>query len=113
MSFLVGPVSGALVAGGVYYGFSNLIHTRTEQRQRDIHTLSVRLTETSSLIRAPPSAATRISDRTFSTYVQSRWNQELAYLFVGIGDWDRRAREWGRKVLYGGEDEAVKVKKLS
>ncbi|KAF8957528.1 hypothetical protein BDZ97DRAFT_104269 [Flammula alnicola] len=46
MSFLVGPVSGALVAGGVYYGFSNLIQTRTEQHIKDLHALSVRLVET-------------------------------------------------------------------
>ncbi|KAH9834751.1 uncharacterized protein C8Q71DRAFT_766217 [Rhodofomes roseus] len=36
MSFLVGPISGALAAGGVYYGFSTMIQTRTEQHRTDV-----------------------------------------------------------------------------
>ncbi|KAJ7748404.1 hypothetical protein B0H16DRAFT_1725595 [Mycena metata] len=50
MSFVLGPVSGALVAGGLYYGYSNMMQIR-------LHKLSVRLVETPALIMAPPSAA--------------------------------------------------------
>ncbi|KAF8241093.1 hypothetical protein L208DRAFT_1427399, partial [Tricholoma matsutake] len=101
MSFLVGPVSGALVVGGVYYGFSNLIHTRTEQHRKDLHHLSVRLIETPALVQAPPSAASRIKPQSFTSYVQGRWNRELAYLFAGFQQWDKRAQDWGRRLLYG------------
>ncbi|KAJ6603233.1 hypothetical protein DFH09DRAFT_1124026 [Mycena vulgaris] len=103
MSFLLGPVSGVLVAGGFYYGYSNMIHMRTEQHRRDLHTLSVRLVETPALIMAPPSAATRITPRPFSAMVQSRWNQEMASLFAGLGALDTRALEWGKRLLYGSE----------
>ncbi|KAF9011780.1 hypothetical protein BDQ17DRAFT_1233008 [Cyathus striatus] len=101
MSFFVGPVSGALLAGGVYYGFSNLINTRTEQHRKDLRALSVRLSETPTLTLAPPSAAARISDREFSTYVKSRWNEEVAYMVAGFRGWGGKAQDWGRKVLYG------------
>ncbi|KAJ7911839.1 hypothetical protein B0H13DRAFT_564034 [Mycena leptocephala] len=103
MSFLLGPVSGALVATGLYYGYSNMIQTRTQTHIRDLHTLSVRLVETPALIMAPPSAATRVTPRPFSTLVQSRWNQEVASLFAGLRDWDIRAQEWGKRLLYGSE----------
>ncbi|KAJ7181503.1 hypothetical protein C8R43DRAFT_969386 [Mycena crocata] len=101
MSFLLGPVSGALVAGGLYYGYSNMIQTRTEMHKRDLHTLSVRLVETPALIMAPPSAATRITPRPFTTIVKSKWNEEVATLFTGLRDWDIRAQEWGKRLLYG------------
>ncbi|KIM41352.1 hypothetical protein M413DRAFT_147015 [Hebeloma cylindrosporum] len=101
MSFLLGPISGALVAGGVYYGFSNLIQTRTEQHIKDLHALSVRLVETPTLVHAPPSAATRIKPRTFTSEVKSQWNHEVAAIFRGVHDLDKRAVEWGRSLLYG------------
>ncbi|KAJ3561884.1 hypothetical protein NP233_g9920 [Leucocoprinus birnbaumii] len=117
----VGPVAGALVAGGVYYGFSNLIQTRTEQLRTEsndgtpyfafpgphfmisysLHVLSSRLVDSPTLANAPPSAASRITSKPWATYAESRWNQEIAYLFAGFHEWDRRASEWGRKVLYG------------
>ncbi|KAJ7084952.1 hypothetical protein C8R44DRAFT_821768 [Mycena epipterygia] len=103
MSFLLGPVSGALVAGGLYYGYSNMIQARTEQHRKDLHTLSVRLVETPALIMAPPSAATRITPRPFASLVESRWNQQIASLFSGLGEWDTRVQDWGKKVLYGSE----------
>ncbi|KAJ6619249.1 hypothetical protein B0H10DRAFT_1793943, partial [Mycena sp. CBHHK59/15] len=98
--FLLGPLSGALVAGGFYYGYSNMIQTRTEAHRRDLHTLSVRLVATPALIVAPPSAATRITPRPLTTLVQSRWNQEVAALFAGLGAWDTRAQQWGKRLLY-------------
>ncbi|KAJ7437204.1 hypothetical protein B0H11DRAFT_2108120 [Mycena galericulata] len=103
MSFLLGPVSGALVAGGLYYGYSNMIRLQTEKHRKDLHTLSVRLVETPALIMAPPSAATRITPRPFSSLVQSRWNEEMASLFVNLREWDTRAQEWGKRLLYGSE----------
>ncbi|XP_006455170.1 hypothetical protein AGABI2DRAFT_194822 [Agaricus bisporus var. bisporus H97] len=97
----VGPVAGALVAGGVYYGFSNLIQTRTDQIRRDLHTLSSRLVDSPTAVIAPPSAAARISRHPWTSYAESQWNQEIAYLFAGVRDWDRKLSQWGRKVLYG------------
>ncbi|KAJ7613658.1 hypothetical protein DFH06DRAFT_939902, partial [Mycena polygramma] len=101
MSFLLGPVFGALVASGLYYGYSNMIQTRANPTLDSLHTLSVRLTETPALIMAPPSAATRVTPRPFSSLVQSRWNQEVASLFAGMRDWDIRAQEWGKRLVYG------------
>ncbi|KAJ7247438.1 hypothetical protein B0H12DRAFT_1020757 [Mycena haematopus] len=101
MSFLFGPVSGALVAGGLYYGFSGMMQTRTDTHIRDLHSLSARLVESPALIMAPPSAATRITPRPFSTLLQSRWNQEVGSMYVGLRRWDIRAAEWGKRVLYG------------
>ncbi|KAM6501211.1 hypothetical protein JOM56_004225 [Amanita muscaria] len=101
MSFLVGPASGALVAGGVYYGFSNLIHTTTQQHRKDLHELSARISGASTaLLQAPPPAATRIGRRPFISYVESRWNQEIETLFRGFYSWDTRLQEWGRDLLY-------------
>ncbi|TRM67079.1 hypothetical protein BD626DRAFT_484695 [Schizophyllum amplum] len=103
MSFLVGSLSGAVVAGGFYYGFSNLINSRTADHRRDLHTLSVRLVDHPSLVPAPPSAASRVTDRSFGDLVQTRWNQELAKLFHGARDLDQRAVAWGKSLLYGEE----------
>ncbi|KAJ6545475.1 hypothetical protein B0H19DRAFT_955738 [Mycena capillaripes] len=103
MSFLLGPVSGALVASGLYYGYSRMIQTRTETHIRDLHTLSVRLVEAPALIMAPPSAATRVTPRPFTSLLQSRWNQEVASLFAELGNWETRAQEWRKRLLYGSE----------
>ncbi|KAF9531067.1 hypothetical protein CPB83DRAFT_761943 [Crepidotus variabilis] len=100
MSF-VGPLSGALVAGGVYYGFSNLIHTRTEQHRKDLHLLSVRLVETPNLVQAPPSAATRVQPHPLSTEVKAQWNREVENLFRGFQNLDKSVVDWGRSLLYG------------
>jgi len=101
MSIFLGPISGALVAGGVYYGLSNLIHTRTEQHTKDLHLLSVRLVDTPNLVQAPPSAATRIKPHPFTTQLKSQWNNEIAALVSGIQNFDKSALNWGRSLLYG------------
>ncbi|EGO01167.1 hypothetical protein SERLA73DRAFT_134424 [Serpula lacrymans var. lacrymans S7.3] len=106
MSFLVGSVAGALVTGGVYYGFSNLIQTRTEEHRVDMHSLSDRLTNASTLIPSPPPASTRITHRPFASLLQSRWNDEMAGLFRSIGTWEERAEDWGRNILYGNNSRA-------
>ncbi|KAJ7626951.1 hypothetical protein FB45DRAFT_920373 [Roridomyces roridus] len=103
MSFLAGPVSGALVAGGLYYGYSNMMQLKTEQHRKDLHALSVRLVEHPALIIAPPSAATRITPPSFNSVLQARWNQEITTLFGGLREWNVRAQEWARTELYGGE----------
>ncbi|KAJ7202539.1 hypothetical protein GGX14DRAFT_653562 [Mycena pura] len=100
MSFLLGPVSGALVAGGLYYGYSNMMQMRTEQHRRDLHTLSVRLVQTPALIMAPSPAASRITPRPFSELLQARWNEQVASLLVEVRRWETRAQEWGRDQLY-------------
>ncbi|KAI3607343.1 hypothetical protein WG66_004846 [Moniliophthora roreri] len=94
MSFLVGPVSGALVAGGVYYGFSNLIQSR-------LHVQSVRLVETPTFVHAPPPAAARVAEKPFWALIQARWNQEVEGIFRWCRDADRRVVDWGRRVAYG------------
>jgi len=102
MSFLVGTISGALVAGGVYYGFSNTIDTRTKKLNTDLHALSHRFRVDSAQL-TTPTASDRITQRPFSTLMQSLWNQQVDALFNGVAEWDRRAVTWVRQVLYGGD----------
>ncbi|KAH9914100.1 uncharacterized protein B0H18DRAFT_856582, partial [Fomitopsis serialis] len=103
MSFIIGPVSGALAAEGyVYYGFSTMIQTRTEQHRSDLHALSRRLVEADTIVPAPPPASERIIRRPFTAMLKHQWNTEVEALFRSAGDWDRRVVDWGRKVLYGG-----------
>ncbi|KAF9453363.1 hypothetical protein P691DRAFT_658818, partial [Macrolepiota fuliginosa MF-IS2] len=66
-----------------------------------LHTLSTRLADSPTIINAPPSAAARITSHPWSSYFESRWNQEVAYLVAGVRSWDTKATEWGRKILYG------------
>lgn len=104
MSALVGPVAGALVAGGVYYGFSNLIQTRTEQHRRDLRVLSLRLSDAPAIPpNAPTSAAARIQEKPFTSLLQSRWNTQMESVFKSLGQWDERVADWGRESLYGGD----------
>ncbi|TFK75577.1 hypothetical protein BDN72DRAFT_746197, partial [Pluteus cervinus] len=101
MSFLVGPISGALTAGGVYYGFKSLIQTRTEQHQRDLHHLSLQL-DSPAQVHAPlPASARYHTDATLATAVKIQWNREIANLFAGAQEWDRRLGAWGKNLLYG------------
>jgi len=65
-----------------------------------LHALSVRLVETPTFIEAPPSAATRIKPPTFTSEVKSQW-KEVATVFRGFHELDKRAVEWGRSLLYG------------
>ncbi|KIJ16425.1 hypothetical protein PAXINDRAFT_113541 [Paxillus involutus ATCC 200175] len=101
MSFLAGSLAGALVTGGVYYGFSNLIQTRTAQHRSDLHVLSQRLIGASTIVPSPPPASTRITHRPFTSMLQSQWNEQVAGAFATVGRWERRASEWGRKLVYG------------
>lgn len=100
MSFLAGSVAGAVVSGGVYYGFSTLMQSRTAQLRTDLHFLSERLSTASTIV-PPPPASTRVVHRPFLTLVQSRWNQEVASIFATVAKWEQHASEWGRKLLYG------------
>ncbi|KZP17375.1 hypothetical protein FIBSPDRAFT_747096 [Athelia psychrophila] len=101
MSFLVGSLAGGLVAGGVYYGFSNLMLTRTVEHRLDMHVLSQRLVGASSTVPSPPSAATRITHRPFASLLKDKWNQQTATVVEKVHAWDGEVQEWGRKVLYG------------
>ncbi|KAI8996682.1 hypothetical protein BD414DRAFT_478759 [Trametes punicea] len=103
MSFLIGSVSGALVAGGVYYGFSSMISSRAQQHRTDLHRLSERLVNASSEIPAPVPASARIQQRPFISMLQSGWNNHIEALFRQTRDLDHRVLEWARKTLYGGE----------
>ncbi|KAI0267492.1 hypothetical protein BC834DRAFT_871540 [Gloeopeniophorella convolvens] len=106
MSFLIGPVSGALVAGGVYYGFSNLIESRTEQHRKDLHVLARRLITPPAEQDPPPSAADRITHSPFTSIVKQSWNDRLGELYGFTRREGERAGAWGRKVLYGGDADA-------
>ncbi|KAL6304677.1 hypothetical protein BKA93DRAFT_732580 [Sparassis latifolia] len=103
MSILVGPAAGALVAGGIYYGFSSMMQSWTERHRSDLHTLSQRLLEAPSQVNAPPAASERITHHPFSSMLKGEWNAQVATLFRNVGEWNRRATEWGRRTLYGGE----------
>ncbi|KAF7304090.1 hypothetical protein MIND_00640500 [Mycena indigotica] len=96
MSFLLGPVSGALVAGGLYYGYSTVMQTRTEQHRKDLHILSTRLTTTPALMTAPPPAASRISPTPFSAVLKERWNHEIGALVAEARTWEDRAGDEGQ-----------------
>ncbi|KAI6002153.1 hypothetical protein EDD15DRAFT_2158442 [Pisolithus albus] len=104
MSFLAGSVAGAVVSGGVYYGFSTLMQSRyvvvTYFHASSLHSLSERLSSASTIV-PPPPASTRVVHRPFVTLVQSRWNQEVASIFATVAKWEQHASEWGRKLLYG------------
>ncbi|PCH36757.1 hypothetical protein WOLCODRAFT_140569 [Wolfiporia cocos MD-104 SS10] len=102
MSFLIGPVSGAVAAGGVYYGFSTLIQTRTQQHCTDLLKLSQKLCDTHSDMDAPPPASQRIVQHPFSSMLKSQWNAQIEALFQSSGDWSRRTADWSQQVLYGG-----------
>ncbi|KAL0945948.1 hypothetical protein HGRIS_012226 [Hohenbuehelia grisea] len=106
MSVFVGPISGALVAGGVYYGISNLISTRTEQQRRDLRVLSARLVETPTLVNAPPSAASRIDQQPFASMLKAKWNEEIHTIFVGFGSWQDRAQQYTQRLLYGPSEDS-------
>ncbi|KAF9224882.1 hypothetical protein BS17DRAFT_801679 [Gyrodon lividus] len=101
MSFLAGSLAGAVVTGGVYYGFSTLMQTRTAQHRSDLHVLSERLISASTIIPSPPPASTRIAHRPFTAMLKFQWNEQVANTFATVGGWERRASEWGRKLLYG------------
>ncbi|KAI0704189.1 hypothetical protein C8T65DRAFT_654161 [Cerioporus squamosus] len=102
MSFLVGTVSGALVAGGVYYGFSSMMNTRTQRHRADMHHLSERLVNAAADIPAPIPAAQRIPERPFMSMLQDSWNNQIEALFRRTGELDQQVVDWGRRTLYGG-----------
>ncbi|KAF8173717.1 hypothetical protein BJ912DRAFT_1147739 [Pholiota molesta] len=99
MSFLLGPVSGAVVAGGIYYGFSNLMQTRTEQHIKDLHALSVRSSK------HPPSASTptRCSPHPTTPFLprSSRNGTRNSRCLPRDPEPRQSAVEWGRSLLYG------------
>ncbi|KZT24088.1 hypothetical protein NEOLEDRAFT_1135626 [Neolentinus lepideus HHB14362 ss-1] len=101
MSFLSGTLSGALVAGGLYYGFSNLIQTRTKAHNADLHTLSQRLLNPLPASDVPPTAAERIHRDAFSAQLKDRWNQEIGGLFKTSREWAVKGADWGKRTLYG------------
>ena len=103
MSFLGGSLAGVVVAGGVYYGFSNLIHSRTAQHRGDMAILTDKLNNASTYVPSPPPASTYIRERPFGSLVESRWNEEVAKVFAGASRLEQRAAEWSRKLLYGGD----------
>jgi len=103
MSVLVGTLSGVLVAGGVYYGFSNMMHTRTELHRRDLNALSSKMSvPLPATMDAPPPAAERIAHSPMKALLKSRWNEQVEGLVKSAGSLEQNMSEWSRKWLYGG-----------
>ncbi|KIK61205.1 hypothetical protein GYMLUDRAFT_199996 [Collybiopsis luxurians FD-317 M1] len=112
MSFLLGPVSGALVAGGIYYGFSNLMQSRQAlsfNLRCSLHTQSYLLLNSPTpawISTYPPPAASRIEHKPFISVMQASWNEHLEKAFVWARDADKHVvksfeefGEWaGRKI---------------
>ncbi|KAA1474533.1 hypothetical protein DENSPDRAFT_841133 [Dentipellis sp. KUC8613] len=111
MSFLVGPVSGALVAGGIYYGFSNLIQSRTEQHRQDLHRLAQHFTESIPSHPAPASAAARVVHRPFTALLKQQWNEKIAAFVDGARASEERVADWSRRTLYGGPPSSESSKR--
>ncbi|KAF9075635.1 hypothetical protein BDP27DRAFT_1315400 [Rhodocollybia butyracea] len=111
MSFLGSVFSGALVAGGIYYGFSNLIQTRTQQLSKDLHIQSTLLNRapTPTWISTYPSpAASRIEHKPFLSLMQGSWNEHMEKAFVWAGEVDKHVvdavgdvSEWAARKLAG------------
>ncbi|KAF8480073.1 hypothetical protein DFH94DRAFT_459432 [Russula ochroleuca] len=103
MSFVIGPLSGALVAGGIYYGFSNLVESRTNRHREDLHTLSKRLITPPAEYDPPPPAAARIVMKPFMEVIKQSWNDKVGGIYALTRKEGERASSWGRRVLYGGD----------
>ncbi|KAI9513390.1 hypothetical protein F5148DRAFT_1155476 [Russula earlei] len=108
MSFIVGPLSGALVAGGVYYGFSHLIESRTNRHREDLRALSQRLIAPPSEYDPPPPAAARIVMKPFTELVKQSWNDKVGRLYSLTRKEGERASALGRRIFYGGDASAGK-----
>ncbi|KAF8718463.1 hypothetical protein AX14_011817 [Amanita brunnescens Koide BX004] len=70
-------------------------------RESALHELNTRITDSVTLVNAPPPAAARIEHRPFASLLESRWNRELETLFRGFHSWDTRLQDWCRDALYG------------
>ncbi|TDL18116.1 hypothetical protein BD410DRAFT_775330 [Rickenella mellea] len=103
MSFALGTLSGALVAGGVYYAFSSMMETSTQGHKTELHSLAQRMiAPPASTIQAPLPAVARIPDHSFRSLMKSRWNGEIEGLVNRVRHWEGRVGDWGKDVLYGG-----------
>ncbi|KAI0074270.1 hypothetical protein K474DRAFT_78892 [Panus rudis PR-1116 ss-1] len=105
MSFLIGPISGALAAGGVYYGLSSMMSNSIQIHRNDMQSLSNRLQSPESQVStsAPPRAADRIQQTHYPDYLKYRWNNQLEIMLERVREVDDKISAWGRRVLYGGD----------
>ncbi|EMD36860.1 hypothetical protein CERSUDRAFT_114782 [Gelatoporia subvermispora B] len=102
MSFVLGTISGALAAGGVYYGFSNLMSSRTEMHRTDLHRLSQRLLEVPVSPEALPSASQRIVHHPFTSLMKEQWNAAIGTAFNSARDLEQEVFRWGKVLLSEG-----------
>ncbi|KAF7986058.1 hypothetical protein HWV62_41438 [Athelia sp. TMB] len=65
-----------------------------------MHVLSQRLVGASTTVPSPPSAATRITHRPFTSLMKEKWNQQTAAVVEKVHGWDSEVQEWGRKFIY-------------
>ncbi|OCH91192.1 hypothetical protein OBBRIDRAFT_792595 [Obba rivulosa] len=102
MSFVLGTISGTLAAGGVYYGFSNLISRRTEMHRADLHHISRRLLEVPVDIGAPPAASDRIVHHPFTSLMKEQWNAAIGSAFSGARELEQELSRWGNALISRG-----------
>jgi len=94
----VGVVSGAVVAGGLYYAFSNSIQSQTLKSRAQLQSLSQQLQ--SPLPPTPQTVSNRQHvNQTFKGLLKQRWNEGLTTMFIRIHEWDRKVEDWGKSLI--------------
>ncbi|KDQ21680.1 hypothetical protein BOTBODRAFT_26107 [Botryobasidium botryosum FD-172 SS1] len=101
MSFVVGTLTGGLVAGAIYYSFSYTIHTQTYKSRTRLHALAQELESPS--IPQPLPASERITRPQFEDLLKKGWNDQVegaVNQLRGITiDWER---VWNKAKQVGG-----------
>ncbi|KAG8923795.1 hypothetical protein FRC02_010913 [Tulasnella sp. 418] len=96
MSFFIGPITGGLVAGAVYYSFSYSIETRTKDLQARFQNLNHQLNQPA--VHGDPPAVNRVVYSPFREMLKRRWNEEVAAGFSAVQNfevpWQRIQSTW-------------------
>ncbi|EJD51864.1 hypothetical protein AURDEDRAFT_158709 [Auricularia subglabra TFB-10046 SS5] len=95
MGFFIGALSGALVAGGIYYAYSSTIQTRTLKHCTQLRALAHELQDPPIVRNAPAPAASRIPSRPFSDQFAQKWNDGLR----GISTIDRKVEDITKRLF--------------
>ncbi|KAG8992946.1 hypothetical protein FRB94_011167 [Tulasnella sp. JGI-2019a] len=86
MSFLLGSVTGGVVAGAVYYSFSQSFESKTRRLQNELRDLTVELA--APTIPTPVPAARKIAYSPFRETLKEQWNQELSNIVHFTGRYE-------------------------
>ncbi|KZV80428.1 hypothetical protein EXIGLDRAFT_780958 [Exidia glandulosa HHB12029] len=95
MGFFAGALSGALVAGGVYYAYSSTIQQRTAKHCTELRALSRQLEDPPIVRNAPAPAVTRVPIRPFRDQFMQKWNEGLQ----GLSTIDRKVEEITKRLF--------------